>query len=361
MARPALRASRDEAEQLLGLLEGRPRALLLVHDNPDPDAISGALCLSHLIESRLEATPRIVYGGVIGRAENRNMVKALAVPLWSVGNIKFRPDDAVVMLDTQPSFSNNSLPDGQPVTALIDHHAGGPVEGVALADVRPDYGAVTTILVEYLAGAGVSLPTQLATAVCYAIGTETQDLGRAASRADVAAYMEAFPLSDQPLLGRLRHPTRDVTFFAELDNAIRSTDVLDGVAVCRLGGLRTPDSAAEMADVLASVEDIEWVMCIGTYEDRVVVSVRTRRRDAAAGELLRGVVGERSRAGGHGMMAGGAVELAPEDDPEQVQQVLARRFLEALDRDPDGALRPLLTLPGAPRPAAEEPAEGEGT
>ena len=328
----------------MGLLEGRPRALLLVHDNPDPDAIAAALCLSVLVEARLDVKPRIAYGGVIGRAENRNMVRALDIPLWSVDNIKFRSDDAVILVDTQPGFANNSLPADQPVLAVVDHHPGHVSAEVPLADVRPSYGAVTTIVVEYLVAARVPVAPELATAICYAIATETQDLGREASVPDIAAYLEVFPLCDQPLLGRLRHPRRDMAFFVELDRAIRAARVSDGVAVCHMGTVRTPDSAAEMADVLASIEGLEWVMCTGVYEDRLIVSVRTLDRDAAAGELLRGVVGERRRAGGHGMIAGGAVEVAPGEDPQQVHDDLARRFLAALGRDAGAELKPLTAL-----------------
>jgi nanoRNase/pAp phosphatase (c-di-AMP/oligoRNAs hydrolase) len=137
VGRPALPSSKAQVEELAALAAGRERALILTHDNPDPDAMAAALCLSHLFESRLSIRPRIVYGGVVGRAENRSMVRALEIPLWLVDSIKFRPSDAVVLVDTQPGFANNSLPPEQAVLAVIDHHAGPAHPEVPLMDVRP--------------------------------------------------------------------------------------------------------------------------------------------------------------------------------------------------------------------------------
>ncbi len=357
MAGGRLPSSEARVEKLLDLVAGRERVLILVHDNPDPDAIAGALCLSHLIGTVPRVKSRIVYGGIVGRAENREMVRLLEAPLWSVANIKFRPDDGIVLVDTQPAFGNNSLGEGREVLAVIDHHPGEEISGVPLADVRPAYGAVTTIATEYLVAAGAPIPPLLATAICYGIGTETQDLGREAAPADIAAFLEAFPLCDQPLLGRLHHPRHPIAFFAELDAAIRSARVADGVLVSHLPAMSTPDRAAEMADMLASAEGIEWVLCTGAYEDRLVLSLRTSRRDARAGEMLRRVVGERTQAGGHGMMAGGYLALDKDDDPPALSAELTGRFLEALGRDPEPDWQPLMALPEVPK--ASQPPQDE--
>ena len=355
MVKHRLRSSRVQVARLLKLLEGQSRAVILLHDNPDPDAMAGGLCLAHLIESRLSVKPRIVYGGLIGRADNRYMARALNIPLWLVDSIKFRRDDAVILVDTQPGFANNSLPPGMLPRAVLDHHAGGDHPRVPLVDVRPAYGAVCSILTEYLASADVAVPADLATAVCYAIATETQVLGRDAAEADIAAFLHMFPLCDQPLLGRLRHPPRSLSFLIELDHALHAARQCDGVVVCHLGPLPAADSAAEMADVLAAVEGIEWVLCTGLHEDLLMLSVRTARRDAEAGELLRSVVGERSRAGGHGMMAGGALRVQDAAQAEELQENLTERFLHALGREGPARLRPLMDVPEARAMSPQDP------
>ncbi|MHC4592841.1 MAG: DHH family phosphoesterase [Planctomycetota bacterium] len=346
MARPRLPSSRRKVNRLIELLAGHHRALIVTHDYPDPDAMASALCLSHLMGSRLDIRCRIVYGGMVGRAENRNMVRALDIALWSVESITFRPEDAVIAVDTQPGFANNSLPPDCRVLAVIDHHEGGPHGRVPLVDVRPHYGAVATILTEYLVSAQVEISTALATAICYAISTETQDLGREATRADIAAFLAAFPLSNQPLLGRLRNPRRSLPFLAGLGQAIRAARVLDGVVVCHLPSVAMPEAVAETADVLAATEGVDWLMCTGVFEKQLVISVRTNQRGGRAGELLRDVVGDRTRAGGHGMIAGGSLELQEGEDAAEVQRSLTRRFLEALGRDGRAELASLMEVSG---------------
>jgi nanoRNase/pAp phosphatase (c-di-AMP/oligoRNAs hydrolase) len=254
-------------------------------------------------------------------------------------------------VDTQPGFGNNSLPADAQVLAVIDHHGGPPPRGVPHADVRPAYGAVCSILVEYVASAGVALTSRLATAVCYGIASETQDLGREATRADVAAFLAAFPDSNLPLLGRLRHPPREVSFFLQLDRVIRTTRVLDNVGICHLGAIPNPDVPAEMADTLVSVEGIDWAMCTGAYRKRLIVSLRTVLPGSNAGELLRGVIGRSERAGGHDMVAGGSVDFRNKDERQDVQVQLSRRLLAALGCDPDAERLLLMSLRDAP-PAA---------
>jgi len=341
-------SSRDNADRLVSLVAGRERALIMTHDNPDPDAMAAALCLAHLVESVAQVKTRIVYGGIVGRAENRNMVRLLEIPLWSRESIRFRADDVLLMVDTQPGFGNNVLPQGPELVAVLDHHTGEPSAAAPLTDVRPHYGAVTTMAMEYLEEAGVDIPSGLATAICYGISSETQDLGRAAHPADVSAMVRVFPLCDQRLLGRLRHPRRTAAFFVELARAIQVTRAGEGVAICHLAKLPSPDMAAEMADMLISLEGLEWVLCTGVYGGALILSVRASRHDADAGELLRSVVRRRSRAGGHGMVAGGSLVLEPRQDPASAQQELEQRFLSFLGRGPNVDLRPLDELAGVP-------------
>jgi nanoRNase/pAp phosphatase (c-di-AMP/oligoRNAs hydrolase) len=338
--------------KLLALLRERPAAFVVTHDNPDPDAIGAALCLRHLLNEALDTRARIVYGGMIGRGENRHMVRALEVPLERLEQVEFGADDAVIVVDTQPGFGNNSLPPHLDVVAVIDHHEGPPLHNVPHVDVRPSYGAACSILTEYIVSAAVPLTSQLATAICYGIASETQDLGREAARADVAAFLAAFPESNQPLLGRLRHPPREVSFFLQLDRAIRTTRVADGVGVCHMGAIPDPDVPAEMADMLVSVDGIDWAMCTGVRDGRLIVSLRTVLTDANAGELLRSVVGQSKQAGGHGMIAGGSVDVAGKADRQAVEERLARRLLTALHRDPDAERLLLTNLPDRPPPSA---------
>ncbi len=91
--------------------------------------------------------------------------------------------------------------------------------------------------------------------------------------------------------------------------------------------------AAEVVDFLIRFEEIDWAVCAGVHNDKLVLSVRSTAPDARAGELLKQVVGDMGRAGGHDRRAGGLIYL-PSTAPsaiEQMQGELRRRLLKALE------------------------------
>ncbi len=356
MVTPVLASSTRQVHELLKAVQGCPRALILTHNNPDPDAVAGAFCLSRLLQERASLKSRIIYGGAIGRPANRYMVGALKIPMLQADKVKFRKDDAVILVDTQPGFANNCLPEGQAVTAVIDHHEGEPHPDVPLVDVRTDYGTVTTIVTEYVVSAGVPISHRMATAICFGIKTETQDLGRESTPGDIAAYLEAFPDSDQPLLGRLSHPSFGLDFLAQMQHAIRSARMAQNICVCHMGPVEPSDVVAQIADFIVSVDVIDWVMCTGVYNDALILSVRTTDPKGSAGELLRHVVGEKRRAGGHEMVAGGSLPLEDDVDVATIEADLERRFLAALTGSGDVEMRPLVP---AEQPEQQASAAGE--
>ena len=71
-------------------------------------------------------------------------------------------------------------------------------------DVRPRYGAVSTILYEYLTETDARVDPPLATALLYAIRTDTRDLGSEACRADIDAAEALFPQVNARMLSMIQ-------------------------------------------------------------------------------------------------------------------------------------------------------------
>src|SRR5262249_3969124 len=63
----------------LARVAGRGPALILTHDNPDPDSMAGAEALALLLRSEAHIDTTIARGGIVGRAENRAMVSVLGL------------------------------------------------------------------------------------------------------------------------------------------------------------------------------------------------------------------------------------------------------------------------------------------
>jgi len=89
-----------------------------------------------------------------------------------------------------------------------------------------------------------------------------------------------------------------------------------------------------MADMLLRLEGSEWVICIGVYQDGLILAVRTRNYGGGAGQLAQAVVGNLGTAGGHGIMAGGQVPLNGRE-PKQLAHRLAQRALHHLNISPE--------------------------
>jgi nanoRNase/pAp phosphatase (c-di-AMP/oligoRNAs hydrolase) len=283
--------------------------VILPHDNPDPDALASAATLGYLIEQLVKREVTIAQGGIVGRAENRAMLRYLNINLVSVPSIHFDADTIVALVDTQPGRANNSLPEGITPTVVIDHHpAYADYPGVAFLDLRTDYGATSTILAEYLRESRVAIEGKIATALFYGIAAETQDLGRETTPADVAASQFLYPYTNKRRLAKIENARVPREYFKAFRDAVEEAQIYDRVVISVLHDVQYPDMVAEVADFLLRLEEVEWAVAMGFYNKWLHVSLRTTNRDLNAGDLLQKVLGSKS-AGGHDMIAGGRIRV----------------------------------------------------
>src|SRR5262245_61132220 len=331
----ATAANRGALTSLLQTLDRPGPLVILPHDNPDPDALASAAALKHLAATLLARDAQIALGGIVGRAENRAMLTYLNITLVPVSEVRFDRDTQVILVDTQPGRSNNSLPDGVVPVGVIDHHpAYAAYANVPFLDLREEYGATSTILTEYLRESKHVPEATIATALFYGITAETQDLGREATPADIEAAHFLYPYTNKRRLAKIENARVPREYFRVFGEAIERATLYDRVVVSMLGEVQYPDMMAEVADFLLRLDRVEWAAAIGGYGSSLYCSVRTTERDVNAGDLLRSILGSRS-AGGHDMIAGGRIDVG--DDPEERDRAAVRvrdRLLAALAVDP---------------------------
>lgn len=342
--------ARQRLDLLLATARGARKALVLTHDNPDPDSIASAFGLSHLLENLAGVPTTVAYGGIVGRAENRALVRVLKLPLVPVSRIVFDDYDLIALVDTQPECGNHSVLPRYPVNIVLDHHPERVSSRAAdFAEVGGDYGATATIVAGYVRAAGIVPDARLATALFYGIKSDTRDLGREFEPVDVELYHWLFPLVDHKALSKIEHPQVPAHYFAALHRAIGRARRHGEAVVADLGEVYAPDIVAEVAERLLSLEDTRWSLAFGEFEGHLYFSVRTSDRRMNAGRLVREVLGGfGGSAGGHGSMAGGRVPLVrdgrggkavPVADKERaaLKQRLLRAFLEEFDAPARGA------------------------
>lgn len=329
----AVSAPTEKLDGLLSTVEGAERVVVLTHDNPDPDALASAAALATLLTERAGIRPVVAFGGIVGRVENRALLQVLELDYRGPETIDDSAGTLIALVDTQPRAGNNSLPPGRIASIVIDHHPPRPETAASgFTDIRTDYGATCSILVEYLQAAGLEPERRLATALFYAIQTETMDLGRETSEADVAASLYLYPRSDPEAIARIRHARVPASHFRSVHRAIDAAVRYGTVIAAPLERLGYPDMVAEVADLFMQMNGVDWAIAIGRHRDHILLSIRTMDTSAHAGQLIREAIGDRGSAGGHGMLAGGRINVRGLADEE----VLALRdevlgdLLEAL-------------------------------
>lgn len=349
LGRVAQLTARAKLERLAKATKGKRAPLVLTHDNPDPDSIASAVALAYLFERRFGMEPRVGYGGIIGRAENIAFVKVLHLPVWPVSQIVFDEHDLVALVDTQPSVRNHSLPARIAPDVVIDHH---PLReetlGVPFADVGGDYGATSTMLVEYLRAARIEPSSEVATALFYGIKADTRDLGRETTATDVDSYLWLFPRSDKILLAQIEHPELPSQYFRLYHKAIERAKVFGTAIVTDLGEVYSPDMVAEVAERMMFLEGMKWSLAYGTYRSQLYLSLRTNDRRMNAGRMIRELLEDRGgSAGGHGSMAGARFPLTGNRAQRNaVKREVVRRLLEGFGVHRERPV-PLLTASGS--------------
>lgn len=319
--------------------DSKGRWLILTHDNPDPDALASAQLLARVLRQALKQKVTVAYGGIIGRAENRELVRSLKLPFSHIRHINLRKYQHFALVDTQPRSGNNQLPSRMVPDIVIDHH---PVRSNTLAgpfyDVRPKYGATATIVAEYMQAAGVQPTHALATALIYAIRSETLDFAREHAGPDKSIHDVYFPQANHRLLARIQSPRLPLAYFGDLHSALENLEAVDSLILSHLGAVEQPDIVPEIADLLLRLEGKTWSLVTGYFGDRLYLSIRTTNTRADAGGLMHRLIGRRGKGGGHGMIAGGwidASKVAAGADRRDLQRKLGTRLARELKKNPE--------------------------
>jgi nanoRNase/pAp phosphatase (c-di-AMP/oligoRNAs hydrolase) len=322
----------DVLSRLLALDLSEGPLLILTHENPDPDSLASAAALRHLLKETRGIDATIGYSGIIGRAENRAMVKLLNLGASHINELDIDSFRYYALIDAQPLTGNTALGPEKNIDIVIDHHPLRESTARArFADVRQNVGASATMLTEYLRAADVEIPSNIATALLYGVRSETQDLGRETSPADREAYQFLFQIADGEKLATISKPPLERHYFLQMAEALDSVRLGGRVAICTLGEVIEPDFVPEMADFIVRMKEIEWAFVHGYFEGRLYLSIRTDDVHAAAGEVMQQILKGLGKGGGHGMRAGGNIILDEViGTREDLEAEIDFRFLDLL-------------------------------
>ena len=327
--------------RFLQVIQEFDRALVVAHDNPDPDAISTGWAIMRLIESKLRLPVRMVAGGHIVRAENRQMVELLGPPIELMDCAPLEPNTAIILVDAGLDATNHLLAgsDTRPV-AVIDHHVTGECARIPFRDIRPRVAASASIATSYLKGEAVEPGEALATALLYALKTETRGSETFYSSVDRAALTWLTKRSNPGLLAEIENAPLSRDYYADLVLALQGTLVYEDSAFCLLPRAEGPEIVGEIADLIARCRGIHRVFCGTLIEGNLLISVRTDKQGGNATALLQSTLEGCGYGGGHRHRAGGKILDVSTNHrvPAPVVRELKARWLSACEiADPQEA------------------------
>src|SRR5660398_113984 len=158
----------QELKKLINTV-GDGKLAIIVHDNPDPDAISSAMGLKEIANS-VGVKADILYHGIIGHHENKAFVNLLDIEMDQSKDFKASDYKKIALIESSAPGVNNLLPPDTKVSIVIDHHQANMEEVEAeYIDIRPNIGATATIMTKYLQELEIPIKTELATALLYGI------------------------------------------------------------------------------------------------------------------------------------------------------------------------------------------------
>jgi nanoRNase/pAp phosphatase (c-di-AMP/oligoRNAs hydrolase) len=339
--REVLRPEMDRAllrvriERMRQLVAGKDRVGILLQDDPDPDAMASGLALRALL-GRTRATAPLLSFGRITRPENLAMVEALEIEVEQVTPDTLKSYDALAMVDIQPPFCEEALPQ---IAVVIDHHPEAKGWRAPFRDVRPTYGATSTIMTEYLRAAEAKITERVATALFYGIKTDTLHLERGGTRADMEAFAYLYALANHNILRRIERPELPLDALDALGDGLLHRTIIQNALFAHLGPVSRPDLIPQFADLCLQVKGIEWSVVSGLTGEEVHISVRNVGYVRAAGDVVQAAFGELGSAGGHRSAAKAVVpasawvaRVGSLDAPE-MRRAIVSRFVHALDAD----------------------------
>ncbi len=325
------------ARKLLKIIESIKDGKLgiVVHDNPDPDAIASAMALKEIAAS-VNVQAEILYKGRIEHQENQAFVNLLDIDLNSKAKDPSEFKKIALIEGSSPGV-NNLLPPDAKVSIIIDHHQ--PLAGVAKAeyiDIRTDVGATSTIMTKYLQELEIPLKTELATALLYGIRVDTQDFRRKTSPEDFMAAAFLVPLVNHEIIHKIETPPMSTETLDILGEAIRNRKIKGSYLASNVGTIINRDALAQAADFLLNLEGITTTLVFGLGEDRIFISGRTRDVRINMGKVLQEAFGA-EYAGGHTSLGGAQIPLGLFSDSRDretllklAEEVVTKKFFNAV-------------------------------
>jgi nanoRNase/pAp phosphatase (c-di-AMP/oligoRNAs hydrolase) len=297
--------TRLNVQQYKRFFSDADRVLILLHNDPDPDALASGLALRNVLHRNRQTAVIAAIEGVT-RPENQRMMNLLDIHVEIITPDQVSEFDRVAMVDVQPHYFGGLI---DHVDLVVDHHPEQPGYNAVYKDIRVDYGSTSTILTEHLRATDANISERVATAMLYAIKSDTLFFNRQANHVDIDAFSYLYPLADATLIRKMEGAEITMERLEYVLRAKQNGRLTEQVFCAFLGTTPREDFIPYVADFYLQLENVQWTIVAGTVNGSIVMSVRNVGYSRNAGEFVRKYFQEIGNAGGHRAMAKAVVPL----------------------------------------------------
>ena len=326
--------TRPRAKQMLRALAGKKNILITSHMHPDPDAVASCLAMLRLLTVAMpDAKLHVRFKGQPDAPRLKSLAKTIGLPYEAWDDAALPEYDAIIVLDTQPTFGVSPLPPGLHATVVIDHHRGrGRRQSAAFMDIQTEVGATASILFSYFMELQQTIDPSLAAALLYGIECDISGAAGNQSPLDTVAISGLVLNADIRKLWQMRYVSLPANYFVAFAKAVDSAMKYENVVVAHAGPIQQIEEAALLADGLLRCDGVDCVLISAVHDGRLQLSLRSQSLRYSAGEVMRRLVNRLGDGGGHRAKAGGQIQLEQTGQPciDRVQRVITRRLLRCL-------------------------------
>jgi nanoRNase/pAp phosphatase (c-di-AMP/oligoRNAs hydrolase) len=254
----------EKLKKFLKLFQSTSKVLVVI--NADPDAIASAMAVKRLLWRKVSEV-YIAHFNKISRPDNLAMIEYTEPGLVSLDNINKDDFDIFVIVDSQPD--HNEIFAQFTFDAIIDHH---PLtcDIASYVDIRPVYGACSTIMTEYLKSKKIKPSSRLAAALMLGIKTDTSDFTRQASLKDIRAFQHLYKFADNNIVTKVERAALTQADLDFLGVAIKKRKIFNNRVFFHAGNITKPDELVVVADFFLTLARINWSIISGIYKKKLI-------------------------------------------------------------------------------------------
>jgi nanoRNase/pAp phosphatase (c-di-AMP/oligoRNAs hydrolase) len=235
------------------------------------------------------------------------MIKLLNLNLKHIRKLDNSEITKWAIVDSQPH--HNEQLGRYEFDIIIDHHAAGPELKARYLDIKEDYGATSTMLVEYLRTVGIRPSPTLATALFYGIKTDTDNFVRDSTPHDINAFKYLYQFVNANIIKKIESSEVTRKSLGSYRLAMERLIFLKGMAFIHMGKVDNPDTLVMIADFFLKMVEATWSIVSGLHGKKLIIIFRNAGFRLDAGKTAQKLFSTYGLAGGHRSAARVEIQL----------------------------------------------------